>query len=88
MHETSDIGRRVCDLALVSAFVSGKTWTDLLQEWRAFSAPARPKDLKGWLADKYNVKVSKRMVESALTGAVPHHDLLALAETIRSASGQ
>lgn len=70
------------------AFVSGKTWTDLLQEWRAFSAPARPKDLKGWLADKYNVKVSKRMVESALTGAVPHHDLLALAETIRSASGQ
>ena len=70
------------------AFVSGKTWTELLQEWRGSSAPARPKDLKGWLADKYKVKVSRRMIERALSGAVAHHDLLALAHTIRSATGQ
>lgn len=70
------------------AFVQGKSWPELLTEWQAFHSPTRPKDLKGWLAEQYNVTVSGRMIKGALANAVAQDEILALAHTIRSAIDQ
>lgn len=71
-----------------SFFAPGKTWSELLADWRNSYPPGRASDLKTWLRALPNKPaVGRRAIERALREAVPHHDLLELAAVIRSASG-